>query len=131
MDYSEIIHEIQAILTEAGYGWVVREVADELETGKLIEEKLPTLADYELDGLVSPLAREFKKGVPGQFVRRVDYTERESVALLLEATQRAIPESSLMCADVVDYFSRDGIVSIRLVRDERKKIYLRHAKILK
>lgn len=98
MDYREVFQGLARYLRENGYGFVVDQVQEELANGHLYGERIRTAAGLELEQ--SSIFSEARKSKPGDFVRRQEYSDREALILLIQATQRAIVDPSLMVRDV-------------------------------
>jgi len=80
------------------YAFVVQQVRDELNTGRLTEEKIGTLAEVSPAQPYLVPEASFRRGVAAEFVRRVEYSPAEGLALLLEAARRAVIETTVMAA---------------------------------
>jgi hypothetical protein len=127
--HAELFDQLARYLSGHGYSFVVDQVREELSTGRLTEEKLSTLAEVAapVAARQSLFEADFQKGVPAEFVRRAEYTEQESVALLLEAARRAICEGEMMAREIQQQFAKEGISGITFAseRDEEASFSLR------
>lgn len=112
MDPTEVFREVAQFLSHNGYEIIVQQVKEELDNGRLREERLKTLTEvkgptaYSLDG-------NFRSGTTtAEFVRREDYTHTEALVLLLEAARRGIVETRSMAADVHEWVLSEGLVGV-------------------
>jgi hypothetical protein len=112
MDYNELFEQIESYLAERGYAWVAEQVREELSVGQLKEERISTLAEVKTEQVRLVFDGNFQKGQPAEFVKRAEYTDAESVVLLLEAARRAICDPTLMVAELRKWLASDGIVAL-------------------
>ena len=99
-DYKKLFQEVSEFLTAKGYGVLVEQVRDELATGRLSEEKIQTLKEVKGRSIGLLSETEFKRSQSADFVRRDDYSDAESVVLLLEASKRAIIDGAAMASQI-------------------------------
>ena len=83
IEYAKLYQELAAILNEFNLGWVVQQVADTVEIGKVIEE------------------RSLKRKTP--LLKIEDYTAKEQLLLLIDAVEQATVNTSEM-EDEIAYF---------------------------
>lgn len=83
IEYAKLYQELAAILNEFNLGWVVQQVADTVEIGKVIEE------------------RSLKRKTP--LLKIEDYTAKEQLLLLINAVEQATVNTSEM-EDEIAYF---------------------------
>lgn len=112
MDYSELFEQTESLLVERGYAWVAEQVREELSVGQLTEERISTLAEVKTAQVRLDLEGNFQKGQPAEFVKRAEYTDKESVVLLLEAARRAICDPTFMVAEIRRSLGSEGITSL-------------------
>jgi len=110
MDYRLLFEEVGKFLTERGYQWVVHQVRAELANGRLSEERIKTLSEVKRGPEM--LTADFAPGTAAEFVRRDEYTDAEAVVLLLEATRRAICETTVMVSAIRDTLLGCGITQV-------------------
>jgi|GEM_PF-3966992 len=124
MNYKEEYNKIESYIGSLGFGWVCAQVREEIETGKLNEEKIPTLNEYsrsnQQQGFFYPA--DFRKGQAADFVKRSEYSDKQKLALLVEAIKRAIPELILMEAQVAAYFDNIEVISFTSDKDDKEKL---------
>lgn len=120
-DYKELFHEVSEFLTTKGYGILVEQVRDELATGRLSEEKIQTLKEVEGRSINFLSETEFKKSQSADFVRRQDYSDAESVVLLLEASKRAIIDGTAMASQIKDALNNLQIHGLVFASEEIDK----------
>ena len=112
MDYRELFAQVESFLAERNYAWIVQQVREELATGKLKEERLSTLAETKTGQLSLVDEGSFKKGQPGEFVRRAEYTDKEAVVLLLEAARRAICEVTITAGELTGFLAQNDLTAV-------------------
>ncbi|MDM0112768.1 hypothetical protein QTI66_11465 [Variovorax sp. J22R133] len=117
MNNKEIFESLSEFLIEHGYRIIVDQVREELATGRISEEKISTLAEVR-DSPQRALEIEFKKSSTAEFTRRTEYSEADSIVLLLEASRRAISEVTVMVAELRDTLFQDNIKGLSF-RPER------------
>lgn len=117
-DYSKLFHEVSELLTTKGYGILVEQVGDELATGRLSEEKIQTLKEVEGRSIGLLRGTEFKRSQSADFVRRQDYSDAESVVLLLEASKRAIVDGTAMVSQIKDALKDLQIQGLKFASEE-------------
>jgi hypothetical protein len=112
LDPTEVFSEVAQFLSRNGYEVIVQQVKEELDNGRLREERLKTLTEvkgpaaYSLDG-------HYRSGTTtAEFVRREDYTDNEALILLLEAARRGIVETRAMAADVYESVRSQGLIGV-------------------
>lgn len=99
-DYKKLFQDVSEFLTANGYGMLVEQVRDERATGRLSEERIQTLKEVEGRSIGLLGETEFKRSQSAEFVRREDYSDAESVVLLLEAARRAIVDGAAMALQI-------------------------------
>ncbi len=118
MDVKKNYALIDKYLREKGLSWVCDQVKEEIETGKLVEERISTLQERgHLKSKSFYYQPEFKKSQPADFTRRHDYSDAEKLTLLLEAIKRAVFDVTVMEAEISHFFF-NKVQSIKF-EDER------------
>ncbi|MBU2787633.1 hypothetical protein MQE22_12605 [Acidithiobacillus sp. YTS05] len=120
-DYKKLFQEVSEFLTEKGYGILVEQVRDELATGRLSEEKIQTLKEVEGRSIGLLSETEFKRSQSADFVRRQDYSDAESVVLLLEASKRAIIDGTAMASQIKGALENLQIQGLTFASEEDEK----------
>lgn len=102
MAFEDDFNRIKNILNERNLNWIIRQVQEQIETGKLVIEKQTTLKEIYRDSLIEPLfeAAEYRSGPPADYTVREDYTPKEKVELIIKAIQRATVDPAFMERDL-------------------------------
>jgi hypothetical protein len=106
--------KLRYILTENNLYWVVEQVEEAIQRGKL--EELQTQRVKESD-LRNPQLMQSRRNTEGStsVTTVVEYTSSEKLQMLIEAVQQAIINSSAMENSILDFFQQrtDNITSYR------------------
>lgn len=117
-DYRILFEELAKFLSSSGFALVTEQVREELATGRLVEERLSTLAEVSRGpDRVNLFDADYQKGVSADFVRRAEYSDREAVILLIEAARRATCESAMMADEIRIQLKGEGLSGISFVAD--------------
>ena len=121
-DNKKLFQEVSEFLTSNGYGILVEQVRDELATGRLSEEKIQTLKEVERLSIGLLREPEFKRSQSADFVRRDDYSDAESVVLLLEASKRAIIDGTAMASQIKSALENLQIHGLAFASEENDEV---------
>lgn len=111
-DKRKLFDDVADYLIQNNYGFVVDQVRNELATGVLIKEKIPTLTEVESENGSLLESVEFKKTGSAEFVKRQDYSDVDALVLLLQAARRAILDGAAMVAEIKSTLRDFNIVAL-------------------
>lgn len=94
-DCAEVFQQLELMLSELQMDWVINEVKEVLEAGKLIDS--PVLNSTK------KLSREFR-------TTRV-YTPQEALLILIDSIESSIVHTAFMEEEVTSFFREEGRVS--------------------
>lgn len=102
MAFEDDFNQIKNLLSERKLNWLIEQVQEQIETGKLVVEKQTTLKEIYQDRSMEPIfeAIEYRSGPPADYTVREDYTPKEKVELILKALQRATVDPVFMERDL-------------------------------
>jgi len=84
-------HELEALLRRHHFDWVVADVDEQIRLGKTEVEvvETPNEEQFALSG-EPPAAERRRRARKDKFLRRVDYTPRERLTLVIAALEHAV-----------------------------------------
>lgn len=116
MDYQELFDDIAEQLVESGFGFVVREVEEELAAGILLEKRAQSLSEVVAFNDSAPT--RFRSTGQSDYIERVEYSKPEALALLIEAVRRSTVEAMVMTSDIFSFMETEGLTGLRFLDDD-------------
>ncbi len=106
----QLYDEFVRLLREHHFDWVVAEVEEQLRLGKTAEERIEVSEGLALEsspGADAPPAR----GRPARtrFLKRVDYTARERLLLIIGAVEHAVLDVGEIGSHLLEAFRKLGV----------------------
>lgn len=106
----QLYNEFVQLLREHRFDWVVEEVEGQLRLGKTAEERIVVSEEFALES--SPEAdAPPARGRPARtrFLKRVDYTARERLLLIIGAVEHAVLDVGEIGLHLLESFQKLGI----------------------
>jgi len=103
MEFIDTFNELKNLLNESGLNWIVKEVEQEIETGKFFEEKHATLKESGND----IAGTRYSRGKKVDFTKRKDYEAKEKLILLLDGLSTGVIEPIKIEASICSRLGSD------------------------
>lgn len=106
----QLYNEFVQLLREHHFDWVVAEVEGQLRLGKTAEERIVVSEEFALETSPQAPARR-ARGRPARtrFLKRVDYTARERLLLIIEAVEHAVLDVGEIGLHLLESFQKLGM----------------------
>jgi len=104
----EIRHRLEALLKQHRLEWVIGQVNEEIRSGKMTSEAVVAVKD---EASVPSEIRPTRKPrvTKEKFLRRVNYTKREQLVLLIDAVERAVVDVIDLGLQVGDFVEKESV----------------------
>jgi len=113
MDYKLIYNQLAQILRENGLVWIVDQVQEAIKEGKLTVEEAPTFRSEYSKNVLFDVGRKFRKGAKAKFIKRIDYTDKEKLVLLLNGIYKGIFDAMLIEKTIIEKFLNEKLIAIK------------------
>lgn len=103
----QVINQLQGILRELGLGWIVEQVNEQIQSGKMVKKEVQMFKEIRLDNQ-SEFYSTIKPSGKKELTATEDYTVTDQLQLLIDAIELTAESASAMRREITTFFDQEG-----------------------